>query len=97
MEQLAMESTAPPIPNYAYVLISLKMSYKIYGIVRGTLLCHYWDINDVVLVGDLVQPGETIMACAIIHRRHLVNFRIAQNDGLYQVKVLDGFMDRDPA
>jgi hypothetical protein len=35
------------------------------------------------------------MTGAIRHWRHLVNFRLAQNDRLYLVKAMDGFMDHE--
>ncbi len=46
-------------------------------------------------MGGLVQPGENLMAGAIRHCRHLVNFRLAQNDRLYIVKTMDVFMDHE--
>jgi len=91
-----MESLAKPIPNYVYALIRFKMPYKIDDIIPDTLLCPYGETNDVFLVGGLVQPGETLMAGAIHHCRHLVNFCLAPNDRLYLVKDLDGFMDHEP-
>ena len=60
-----MDFTLPPIPNYVYVPIRLKRSNTINGIVQGSLLCHYGETNDAFLVGGLVQPSETLMACAI--------------------------------
>ena len=36
------------------------------------------------------------MGGAIGHCRHLVHFRLAQNDHLYLVKIMDGFMDHEP-
>ena len=91
-----MESLVPPIFNYVYVLIRLKMPRIINGIVQDTQLCHYGDTNDAFLVGGLVQPGETLMTCAIRHCCHLVNFRPAHNDRLYLVKISDGFIDHEP-
>jgi hypothetical protein len=52
----------------------LKISHKINGIVKGTLLCRYGDTNDAFLVDGLAQLGETLMARAIRHCRYLVNF-----------------------
>ena len=54
------------------------------------------ETNDIFLIGALVQPGETLTCAVIRHCRHLVNFRIKQNDRLYIAKELDGFMDHDP-
>ena len=90
-----MNFVVPPIPNYVYILIRLKMSGKINGIVQGTLLCHYGETNDAFLVGGLVQPPETLTACDIRLCCHLLNFRLAQNDRLYLVKTMDGFMDHE--
>jgi hypothetical protein len=45
------------------------------------------------LLSVLVQPGETLMAGAIRHFRHLANFCLAQNDRLYLAKTMDDFMD----
>jgi hypothetical protein len=87
-----MDFSIPPIPKYAYVFIRLKMSDTTNGIVQGTLLYHYGETNDAFLVGGLVQLGETLMASAIRHCRHLVNFRLAQNDRLYLDKNMYGFM-----
>ena len=90
-----MESSVPSIPNYVYVLIRLKMSCKIDGIVQDTLLCHYGETNDAFLVGDLVQPGEKLMTSAIRHYRHLVKSPLAHNDRLYLVKTMDCFLDHE--
>jgi hypothetical protein len=43
-----------------------------------------------------VQSGETLSTAAIRHCRHLVNFRIEQNDRLFIAKELNGFMDHEP-
>ena len=90
-----MDFSVPSIPNYVYVLIRLIMSNNINGIVQGTLPCHYGETNDAFLVGGLAQPCETLEAGAIRHCRHLVNFCLAQNDSLYLVKAMDGFMDHE--
>jgi len=95
-EYCDMDFSVLPIPNYVYVLIRLKMSRKIYGIVQGTLLCHYGETNNAFLVGGLVEPSESLMARAIRNCRHLVNFCLAQNDILYLAKTMVGFMDREP-
>ncbi len=93
---LAMAYSVPLVPNYVYVVIRLIMAESINSLVGSTLLCHYGETHDVFPIGDLVQPGETLIAAAIRHCRHLVNFRIEQNDRLYIAKKLDGFMDREP-
>ena len=43
-----------------------------------------------------MQSGETLTTATIRHCLHLVNFCIGQNDRLYIVKELDGFMDHEP-
>ena len=86
-----MASPVPPIPNYVYVLIRLKMSDSVNSLVTGTLVCHYGETNDAFLVGGLVRPGETLMASAIRHCRHLVNFHFSPNDRLYLAKILNRF------
>jgi hypothetical protein len=91
-----MDFSLPPIQNYVYVLILLKMFYKINGIVQGTLICLYGETSYAFTVRGLVQPCETLMASAICHCRHLVNFHLARNDRLYLVKTMDGFMDHEP-
>jgi hypothetical protein len=82
-----MASLVPPIPNYVYGVIRLKMAESVYSLVGTTLLCHYVETNDIFPIGGPVQPGETLTAATIRHCHHLVNFRIEQNDRLYIVKV----------
>ena len=72
------------------------MSVKINSIIHATLLCHYGDTNAALLVGGLVKPGETLMACAIRHCRHLVDFRIAHNARSYPLNTMNGFTDHEP-
>ena len=90
-----MDFSTPPIPKHVYLLIRFKMSDKMNSIVQGTLLCHYGGTNYVFLVGGLVQPSETLVAGAIRHCRHLVNFSLAHNDRFYLVKTMVGFMDHE--
>ena len=66
------------------------------SLVDSTLLCHYGETHDVFPIGGLVQPGETLTTAAIRHCRHLVNFRIEQNDHLHIAKEHDGFMEHEP-
>jgi hypothetical protein len=72
------------------------MTENINSLVGSTLLCHYGETQDVFPIGGLVQPGETLIAAAIRHCRHLVNCRIEQNDRLYIAKLMDGFMEHEP-
>jgi hypothetical protein len=67
-----MASSVPLVPNYVYVAIRLKMLEDINSLVGTTLLCHYGETNDIVPIGGLVQPGETLTASTIRHCRHLV-------------------------
>ena len=71
------------------------MAESVNSLVGTTLLYHYGETNDIFPIGGLVQPGKTLTASAIRHCRQLVNFRIEQNDRLYNVKVLDGFTDHE--
>ena len=91
-----MASSVPMVPNYVYVVIRLKMTEIVNSLVGSTLYCHYGETNDIYPIGGLVQQGETLAVAAIRHCRHLVNFRIEQNDRLYISKKLDGFMDYEP-
>ena len=90
-----MASSLLPVPNYVYVVIRLKMAESINSLVGITLHCHYGETDDVFPIGGLVQSGETLTATSIQNCRHLVNFRIEQNDRLYMATVLDGFMDHE--
>jgi hypothetical protein len=73
------------------------MAEMVNNLVGTPLLCHYEETNDIMIpIGGMVQPGETLRAASIRHCRHLVNFRIDQNDRLYIAKVLDGFMHHEP-
>jgi hypothetical protein len=72
------------------------MAENINSRVGSTLPWHYGETHDVFPIGDLVQSGETLTTASIRHCRHLVNFRIEQNDRLYIAKELDGFMDHEP-
>ena len=51
---LAMASSVPLEPNYAYVVIRLKMIESVNSLVDTTILCHYGETNDVFPIGDLV-------------------------------------------
>jgi len=74
-------------------VILLKAAENINGLVGTTLLCHHGETNDFFPIGGLVQSGETLASASTRHCRHLVNFRIEQNDRLYIVKSLNGFKD----
>ena len=69
-----MASPVPPVPNYAYVVIRLKMAENINGLVGSTLLWHYGETHDVFPIGGLVQPGETLTAATIRHCRHMITY-----------------------
>ena len=84
-----MVSSVPLVPNYIYVVIRLKVAESVNSLVGTTLLCHYGEKNDIFPIVGLVQPGETLTVATIRHCRHVVNFRIEQNDRLYIAKALD--------
>jgi len=90
-----MASSVPLVPNYAYVVIRLRMVESVNSLIDTILLCHYGETNDIFPIGALVQPGETLRTATIRHCRHVVNFRIEQNDRLYIAKEMDGFMDHE--
>jgi len=90
-----MASSVPLVPNYVYVVIRLKMAESVNSLVGTTLLCHYGETNDIVPNGGLVQPSESLTSTAIQHCRHLINFRIEQNDRLYIAIELDGYIDHN--
>ena len=77
------------VPNYLCVVIRLKMAENIIYLVGSTLLRHYGEMHDVFPIGGLVHPGETLTIATIRHNRHLVNFRIEQNDRFYIAKDMD--------
>ena len=83
-------------PNFAYIVIRLKMAERVNSLVGTTLLFHGGETNDIFPIGGLVQPIKTLTNETIRHCRHLVNFRIEQNDRLYIAQELDGFMDHEP-
>ena len=92
-----MASTVPPVPNYVYIAIRLKlMSEEPNGLVRSGLFGNCEETNGVFLIGGLVQARETLMTNVIHHCRHLFYFRVTLIDRLYMAKILNGFMDRDP-
>ena len=84
---LAMAYSVPLVPNYVYVVIRLKMAENINSLVGSALFCHCGETHNVFPIGGLVQPGETLTAATICHCRHLVYFRIEQNDRLYIYKI----------
>ena len=62
----------------------------------GCLFCHYGEFDDAFLIGGAVEPNETLMAAAICHCRHLVDFRLKTNQRLYLAKVINGLIDHKP-
>ena len=55
-----ISSSVPPVPNYVYVVIQLKMAGSVNSFVGTSLLYQYGETNDFFLVGGLVHPGETL-------------------------------------
>jgi hypothetical protein len=82
-----MASFVPLVPNYVYVVNRLKMAESVNSLVGTILFCHYGETSDIFPIGGLVQPIETFIAATIRHCRHLVNFRIEQNDHLYSRRI----------
>jgi len=82
-------SSLPPMPNYVYVIVRLKISENANSIPSG-LLCRYGEYDHVCPIGGLVKPNETLMGNTIRHYyHHLVYYRLKSNDRLYLVKVLN--------
>ncbi len=77
-----MATTVPSMPNYVFVIIRLKMSQSTNALSSG-LVCHHGISDDIYPIGGLVEPDETLMASAIRHCRHLVNYCVNPNDRLY--------------
>jgi hypothetical protein len=71
------------------------MAKSVKSLVGTTLLCHYGETNDIFPIGGLVKPSETLTTATIRRCRHLVNFRIEQNDRLYIANVFLGFMEHE--
>jgi len=71
------------------------MSENINGIA-GSLLCHYGETDDAFLIGDLVEPNETLMAGAIRYCRRLVDFRLRPSHRLDLAKVINGLVNHEP-
>jgi hypothetical protein len=63
------------------------MAENFNSLVGSTLLCHYGETYFVFPIGGLVQSGETLTTVAIRHCRHMVNFRIEQNDRFYKIHM----------
>jgi hypothetical protein len=92
-----MASTVPPVHNYVYMVIKLKISEESNGLDSSSLLCHYGETNYVFLIGGLVQEGATFMASSDIrHCRHILNFRFTHNNCLYLAKILNRSKDYEP-
>jgi hypothetical protein len=81
--------------NYVYIVIRLKMSKSINGIV-GSVFCHYGETDAAFLIGGLLEPNETLMASAIRHCRRLVDFCLMPNHRLYLAKVINGLVNHEP-
>jgi hypothetical protein len=80
--------------NRVYVIIRLKISDNVNGLA-SSLFCHYGEIDDGFLIGGLVDPNETLMACVTRHCRRLVDFRLKPSHRLYLAKVINGLVDRE--
>ena len=49
-----------------------------------------------LLVGCVVEPNETLMACAIRHYRRLVDFRLKSNHRLNLANTIHGLVNHEP-
>ena len=86
-----MTSSVPLVPNYVYVVTRLKMAESVNSRVGTNLLCHYKETNVIFPIGGLVQSSATLTAATIRDCRHLINFRIEQNDRLGHFDLIVGF------
>ncbi len=50
-----MASSKPPMPNYVFVIIRLRMSKNANGL-DGSFMCHYGENGDAFTIGGLVDP-----------------------------------------
>jgi hypothetical protein len=83
------------MPNYVFVIIRLKMSHNI-NALSGGLVCHqHGNSDDVYPIGGLVEPEETLMASAIRHCCHIMNYCVKPSDRLYLTKVLSGVINHE--
>jgi hypothetical protein len=53
-----MVSSVPPVPNYVYVVIRLKMSKSVNNLVGTTLLCHYGETDDLFPIGGWFSEAK---------------------------------------
>ena len=81
--------------NYVYIMIRLKMSENLNGIVVS-LRCHYGETDDAFLIGGLVGHEETLTASVIRHCKRLVSFSPGPNQRFYLAKVIDGLVNHEP-
>jgi hypothetical protein len=85
----------PHMPNYAFVIIRLKISRNANDL-SGSLMYHYGENDDALPIGGLVKLDAILMGNALRHYRHLVNYRFEPNDCLYLINVLNDFMNHEP-
>jgi hypothetical protein len=74
-----MAFSVPPMPNYVYVIIRVRVSQSDNYILGGPL-CHHGVSEDFFPIDGLVEPNETLMGSAIRRCRHLVNYCGRPND-----------------
>ena len=67
-------ASSTPQPNHVYVIIRLKMSEIVNGLADN-MFYHYGETDDAFLIVGMVEPNnETLIANAIRHCMHLVDF-----------------------
>ena len=57
---------------------------------------YYGETDDAFLIGGQVEPNETMMASAICHCRHLVNFCVKPNHQLNLTKIINDLIYHKP-
>jgi hypothetical protein len=85
-----MASTIPLVPEYVYVIVRLKMSVEDHSCTPAVMVCHYGDTKDVLRVGGLVLPNETLVACALQPCIRLAWLHISIHKRIYLHHVCDG-------
>jgi hypothetical protein len=84
--------------NYVYVIL---LDSKCQRVLMGLLVVCSTIINGetddaFLIIGGLVEPNETLMACAIRHCRRLVDFCPMPSQRLYLAKVINGLVNHGP-
>ena len=75
-----MASIAPLVPEYVYIAVRVKMHVKYNSLISAMVVCNYGDTNDVLLIGGLVLPNETLVDCALRHCSHLAWIHFSRHE-----------------